>query len=543
MRMRRRHLDLRVVLCLAACAALSSCSSGGGTTYDPGPDLPESPAAASRFLTQATFGPHEQSLARVQQLGYTTWIREQMDLPPSLHRPELEARANGGESIQQAHRQEMWWRHAITAPDQLRQRMAFALSQIFVISDRAGALVNDTIGMAEYYDMLVRHAFGNYRELIEQVTLSPQMGNYLSHLRNRKPDATRNIKPDENYAREIMQLFSIGLVQLDPDGNVRRDGQGNPLPTYTQDDIVGLAHVFTGWTYAGSATFFSGQPNYRPMIPFEEYHDRNTKTVVGGVTLPADRDARTELTDFLDRLAAHPNVGPFLGKQLIQRLVTSNPSPAYVARVSAVWNDNGDGVRGDLGAVLRAILLDDEAKNGHRTDPTRLGKVREPLLKQSALWRAFRARAETGVYNYTNPEINLAQAALRAETVFNFYRPDHLPQGELAAAGLVAPEFEIISHTTITTQTNQLYLSTDRHIGAGGTTPTQILLDLSPEMGLAQDPGALLDHLDVLLLSGTMTTELRAILTAHVAGEADLRQRAADAIYLIVSSPEFAVQK
>src|SRR5688572_31945856 len=283
--------------CLVAWAPPAAFSGGGGGDRDsPGTDLPESRAAAARFLTQATFGPDAASLDRLQRLGYSTWLREQYEMAPSLHRPELEARAQGGESIQQAQRQELWWRHAITASDQLRQRMAFALSQIFVVSDRSGALVNDAIGLAEYYDILVRHAFGSYRELLAQVSLSPQMGRYLSHLRNRKPDPARNIKPDENYAREVMQLFSVGLVQLQIDGSVQRDTLGNPIPTYTQDEIVGLAHLFTGWTYAGSSSFYSGQQNYLPMQAFEDYHDRQSKTVLGGVILPADRDARVDLT-------------------------------------------------------------------------------------------------------------------------------------------------------------------------------------------------------------------------------------------------------
>jgi len=524
-------------------ASLLACSGGGGSSYEAGPDLPESEAEAVRFLTQATFGPDDAAIARLLQLGYSTWLREQMQLPASLHRPELEARAAGGEAIDQIHRQEMWWRRAVTADDQLRQRMAFALSQVFVVSDRAAALASDAIGMAEYYDLLLRGAFGSYRELLEQVTLSPQMGNYLSMLRNRKPDPARNIEPDENYAREIMQLFSIGLVQLEVDGTVRTDGQGNPLPTYGEDEIVGLAHVFTGWTYAGSTSFNSGTRNYRPMDPFEDFHDRQAKTVVGGVVLPQGRDARAELEDVLDRLAAHQNVGPFLGKQLIQRLVTSNPSPAYVARVAAVWNDDGNGARGALGAVLRAILLDEEARDGHRTMPTTFGKLREPLLKLTALWRAFHARNDEGRYPYTNPEINLAQAALRAETVFNFWRPDHQPAGRLAEAGLVAPEFELLTHSTITAQTNQLYTSVDRHRGAGGTTPTQVLIDLTREAGLAADSATLVDHLDRRLLGGGMSSEMRATLIAHLGLESDPLARAAEAVYLVVSSPEFAVQK
>ncbi|MEZ5964704.1 MAG: DUF1800 domain-containing protein [Planctomycetota bacterium] len=531
-------------MALAAAVLASACGGGGGgDSYAPGTDLPASDATAVHFLTQATFGADDASIARLHRLGYSTWLREQMEMGASLHRPELEARAGAGENIQQIHRQEMWWRRAVVAPDQLRQRVAFALSQIFVISDRASALNTDSIGMAEYYDILVRNAFGNYRELIEQITLSPQMGKYLSMLRNRKPDLARNIKPDENYAREIMQLFSIGLVQLDQQGNVVRDGSNQPIPTYTQEEIVGLAHVFTGWTYAGSTSFFSATPNYRPMEPFEDYHDQQAKNVLGGVIFPAGRTAREELTDFLDRLAAHPNVAPFLAKQLIQRLVTSNPTPAYVGRIAAVWNDNGASVRGDLGAVVRAILLDAEAMTGQIAAPTTFGKLREPLLRLSALWRAFHARADDGLYDYTNPEINMAQAALRSETVFNFYRPDHQPQGELATASLVAPEFEILTHSTITTQTNQLYTSVNRHRSAAGTAPDQILIDLQREIAMAADPVALVDHLNVLLLAGTMSVEMHAILVAHLQAETDLKTRAEDAVHLVVTSPEFAIQK
>ncbi len=519
------------------------CSSGGGPTGTVGSDLPDSAAAASRFLTQATFGPDTASIERLLRIGYTEWLREQLDAPLSLHRPELETRSFGGESIQQAHRQAMWWRHAMTAPDQLRQRMAFALSQIFVISDRAGALVNDPIGLAHYYDLLVQHAFGDYRALLEQVAVSPQMGNYLSHLRNRKPETGSNVRPDENFAREIMQLFSIGLVMLEQDGTVRRDGQGVPVPSYGQDEIVGLAHVFTGWTYAGSTSFTEGRPNYRPMMNFEEFHDRGTKVVPAGGLLSANRDAAAELSDLLDRLAAHPNVAPFMSKQLIQRFVTANPSRGYVARVAGIWNDNGQSQRGDLGAVVRAILLDEEAMTGHRSSPTTFGKPREPLLKQTAVWRAFHARADVGGYDYTNAELDWDQAPLRAETVFNFYRPDHQPQGGLASRGLAAPEYQILTHTSITAQTNKLYASVDRHRGAGGTDARQILLDLAPETALASDPAALVDHLNVLLLGGTMSLEMRTILIAHAEGEAELRARAADVIYLIVSSPEFAVQK
>ena len=531
------------VAVFATTLLIAACGGGGSDPYPPGTDLPADEAAAVRFLTQASFGADDASIERLQYLGYETWLREQQELPVSLHRPDLEARVASGEAVFQSHRQNMWWRRALTARDQLRQRMAFALSEIFVVSDRGSGLENDVIGLATYYDMLLEHAFGNYRDLLAAVTLSPQMGIYLSHLRNRKPDPARNIRPDENYAREVMQLFSIGLVELEQDGSVRLDGQGQPIPTYDQDDIVALAHVFTGWNYAGAISWNNYTANPRPMEPFEAFHDQQQKTVLGSV-FPAGRSAQQELDQALDLLAAHPNTGPFLGKQLIQRFVTSNPSPAYVARIAAVWADDGAGVRGNLGAVLRAVLLDDEAKNGPTLAATTFGKVREPLLLQSALWRALRARCPDQSYTFANPENVFGQAALRSSTVFNFFRPDHAPQGEIADANLLSPEFEILGHTTVTSTVNQIYTSVfNRRLGAAGTQQNQILIDPSVEVELAADPTALVDHLDRRLLGGGMPTNLRSVLLAHLAGESDPLQRALDAIYLIATSPQFFVQR
>lgn len=526
---------------------LAACGSGGGAgeggSYQSGPDLPETPAEAVRFLTQATFGPDDADLARLQQLGYTSWLQEQHDLPAALHRPELEARAAAGVTINHHHRQGVWWKHVLTGRDQLRQRMAFALSEIFVVSDQSDALGGDYLGTAEYYDLLGRHAFGNFRGLLEAVTLSPQMGKYLSHLRNRKPEAGSNLRPDENYAREVMQLFSIGLALLNQDGTVRLDGNGQPIPTYTQEDITALAHVFTGWHYAGATHWHTFTPNWLPMEPWETYHDTSHKTILG-TAFPAGRTAREELAAVLDLLAAHPNVGPFLGRQLIQRFVTSNPSPAYVARVAAVWHNDGRGVRGNLWAVLKAILLDDEARNGHRHAPTTFGKLREPLLQQSAMWRAMRARCDDGNYTFNRPETTLGQAVLRSPTVFNFFRPDHAPQGVATNAGLLAPEFEIVGHTTTLTIVNQLYASIYWYRrGNASVQPVDILIDTAVEEGLAADIDALLDHLNLRLLAGTMSPEMRTILRENLVQETNLVRRAQDAIYLIVTSPEFAVQK
>jgi uncharacterized protein (DUF1800 family) len=480
-------------------------------------------------------------LQRVQQVGYSAWLDEQMATPASLHRPLLEVQAQGGPALQPYDRQAMWWKRALKAPDQLRQRVAFALSEILVISDQNDSLGADVAGCAEYYDILVRNAFGSYRELLEQVTLSPQMGKYLSHLRNAKPNPVTNTRPDENYAREIMQLFTIGLFELNQDGTRKTNG-GQPIPTYGQADIVGLAHVFTGWNYAGSPGWFTVTPNYLPMEAWENYHDTAPKAVLGA-TFAAGQSAQQDLEQALDLLCNHQNMGPFLGRQLIQRLVTSNPSPAYVARVAAVWANDGTGTRGNLTAVVRAVLLDSEARTGHEV-AANFGKVREPLLMQTALWRALGATSPSGSYRFDRPEYVLAQAALRSRTVFNFFRPDYAPQGEIVAAGIAAPEFQILDHNSSITAINQIYRAMfERLLSDPNSSPDEILIDIAPFEVMAEDVDALLDWLDARLLSGAMSANLRAILSAHLTAITDMRQRATDAIYLVASSPEFFVQK
>lgn len=522
---------------------LAACGGGGGTDAGTQPvnDYPETEAEAARFLTQATFGPDTADMQRVAQVGYSAWLGEQMAMPASLHRPQLEQIQQGGTIVQPFHRQAMWWKRALTAPDQLRQRMAFALSEILVISDTVGVLGADVLGCTEYYDILVRNAFGSYRELLEQVTLSPQMGKYLSHLRNEKPNPVTNTRPDENYAREIMQLFSIGLFELNQNGTRKTSG-GQPIPTYGQQDIIGLAHVFTGWQYAGAPYWWSSTPNYLPMQAWPEYHDTAAKSALGA-TFAAGQTAQVDLAQALDTLCNHPNVGPFLGKQLIQRLVTSNPSPAYVQRVAEKWADDGNGQRGNLAAVLRAILLDPEARTG-QTVAANYGKVKEPLLMMTAIWRALEATSPSGAFRFDRPDFAFAQAALRSRTVFNFFRPDYAPQGEVAAAGLVAPETQILDHTSAITTINQFYRAMfERVLGELGAPQDEILVDLGPLTALAADVPALLAWLDTHLLLGGMTEDMRTILTAHLEAITDMKQRAQDAVYLVASSPEFFVQK
>src|SRR5258705_4684635 len=361
-----------------------SCSGGGSGGLVPGPDPPASQEQAARFLTRATFGPSPADIDKLAVIGYTAWFAEQVHAPASLERPTVEAWRAGDPNTSQDQRLMMWWRNAIQRTDQLRQRAAFALSEIFVVSDVAGTLRDDPVGTAEYYDILVRDALGNYRTLLEDVTKSPAMGKYLSMLKNQKADPAHNIRPDENYAREALQLFSIGLDQLNPDGTPALDAGGERIPTYDQSVVEGFAATYTGWDYAGATNWDWPQENYRPMEPWEDYHETAAKTVLDGVVLPAGNTAQQDLTAALDLIFAHPNVGPFIARRLIQLLVTSNPSPAYVGRVAAVFADDGTGVRGNLLAVFKAILLDTDAVNGAADHPDTFGKLREPILRLTA---------------------------------------------------------------------------------------------------------------------------------------------------------------
>src|SRR5215471_2322312 len=367
--------------------ALSACSGGGmnGATSSPPPPPPPPPPPvvsandAARFLTQATFGPTDSSIGAVVANGYAGWITAQLNTQAAgNHRAYIDLRtqqivaADPKAKVQQAQFFETWWREAVTGPDELRERVAFALSQIFVISMQDATVGKDIRGVADYYDMLTANAFGNYRTLLEKVTLHPQMGIYLTSLANQKENTATGLLPDENYAREVMQLFSIGLYQLNSDGTTIKDSSGNPVPTYSHDDIAGLAKVFTGMSWyspsPSTTTFFGGaaDPNrdWKPMSFYPSFHSVSSKTFLG-TTIPAAGvpDIASDLKIALDTIFNHPNVGPFIATRLIQQLVTSNPSPAYVGRVAAVFNDNGAGTRGDLGASVRALLLDAEARD------------------------------------------------------------------------------------------------------------------------------------------------------------------------------------
>lgn len=536
---------------------------------------------AARFLTQATFGVRQAEIDALTTKGYAAWINEQMAVPMSSHRTETMADFNrnqtsGGVGTRNVetqaypfpggqHRQAAWWSIAVKGPDQLRQRVAFALSQILVVSDTNGNLANWQEGTANYYDILAEESFGNFRTLLERVTLNPMMGIYLSSLRNAKAtfDSRGNTitLPDENYAREIMQLFTIGLHELNPDGTLRLDPAGQPISTYTQETIAQTAKVFTGWAYtnktavnptANTTLFRNTVGNYvEPMSLWPAFHDDTAKTIVGNKLLPAGQGGIKDLSDTLDALFNHPNTGPFISRQLIQRLVTSNPSPSYVYRVAQAFANNGAGVRGDMAAVVRAILLDYEARSATVAATATYGKMKEPLLRATALLRAFGGTSNSGRITIFNPEGNLAQAALRAPTVFNFYEPNFVLPGAVAAAGLYAPEFQILTDTTALTQPNFYY----QYIYATRSTTDMnqqtVGLTLNDWLPVSRTPAQLVGMLNNILAAGGLskasTDRITAAITAMPAGTAtntanDL-ERVRSAIYLVITSPQAAIQK
>jgi uncharacterized protein (DUF1800 family) len=525
---------------LCAAALLTACGGGGGdgnggTGGGGTPAITRGEAAT--FLRQASFGPTRAEIDRVIASGYAAWIDQQLAQPASLQAPALRAL---GRAPTQEDRIDLWFRHAVQGTDQLRLRVAFALSQILVVSERS-ALGQFPTALATYYDILNQQAFGNFRELLEQVTLSPAMGVYLSHLGNQRPNPALNIRPDENYAREVMQLFTIGLVELEPDGRVRRDAQGQPVPTYDQAVVENFARVFTGWMFAGSASF--GQPSFdfdAPMQPFEGFHDKGAKTLLRGTTLPANQAARADLEAALDNLFQHPNVAPFISRQLIQRLTSSNPTPAYVARVAARFNDNGRGVRGDLGAVVRTILLDEEAR---RPAADAAGKLTEPLLRLTALWRAFDGRSASGRYRLNNADILVGQGPLRSPSVFNFYRPDFAPPGEMRAAGLVSPEMEIANEASLAYMANVLAFGTFAANANASPAPDDIVLDTRDEAALAGNAAQLVDRVADELAGGAISATLRseAIAMVERLPVNAAAARVAEAIHTIITAPEYVV--
>jgi uncharacterized protein (DUF1800 family) len=526
---------------------------------------------AARFLQQASFGANEAEIARVKQLGFTKWIDEQFALPVSSHLEHLDRMAlfrgaqqkllelsrtadtlglpgammpMTGAGLETEDRLYTWWTLAMTAPDQLRQRVALALSEILVISDRNGSPLRQfPRGCTNYYDLLTKAVVPGrpYASLLEDVTLNPVMGTWLTMLRSTKT------RPDENYAREIMQLFSIGLEHLNQDGTFKRNSAGNTIPTYSQDEIRELSRAFTGWTYAGSRSFTwtSTADLINPMMAFEDQHDRGQKVIVGGATVPAGQTAAQDVRRCVQVLAAHPNVGPFMAKRLIQRLVTSNPSPAYLFRVSQVWENNGKGVRGDLCAVVKAILLDREARTPSSAPGS--GKLSEPMIRLTRVMRALgRAPSSNppllGRYLMRSALSEFGQWPLQPPTVFNFFTPNYAPPGALLDAGLTAPEFEITTELTATDTANYFFdaVSNGFRTNAG----SRITLDLTALTSLWTTPEALFAKIETLLLGRPMSADLRSALQSlHSLHTANPTTGVRTMLQLLTASPEFVTEK
>jgi len=536
---------------LAAVAGLplnaqAACNDGQAVTQTPSGLVVTNPDVASRFLQMASYGPKQNDVDYLSGMTIDAWLDQQIAYEPSCHYPLLMQTSNP-ESRDQ--RMEIFWKIALTGRDQLRQRLALALSEVLVVSEVGSDLPQ--VALAQYYDQLVVNGFTTYKQVLRYVAQSPAMGRYLSMLGNQKADESKGIRADENFARELMQLFTIGLVQLNQDGTPKLDASGNTIPSYTQADVEALARVMTGWNFAGTteANFNTPTANWiDPMVPVEAFHDTGEKIFLGKV-IPAGQTARDDFKVAGMMLYNHPNLPPFISKQLIQRLVTSNPSPEYVKRVAKVFINDGQGVRGNMVAVVRAILTDEEALGGISANAS-FGKQREPLLILSHLWRATNAYPPNGTWNYDWPDSWIGQAPLTAPSVFNWFRPSYTPPGALADADLVAPEFQTLNDASLTRNLNELFTRVywNHNAKADGYDPNQIVLDTRSLLPLAQsDVAGLVAKLERLLVPGSLTSDQRQALIDYLAsvplesGSSAGAQRVTDALYLMISSPSYSI--
>jgi len=587
---------------------------------------PFNDADAARFLAQATFGPTDADIAHLRAIGYQAWLDEQFNATASSELAFVNwvsgtlGQSTGSDTVLHS-----WLLGALGGPDpqdfatlhidQLRQRVAFALSEIFVISKQNTLIDQHPDGLAYYYDILSNDAFGNFRTLLEDVTLSPEMGIYLNMLGNPRANLSKNLHPDENYAREINQLFSIGLEMLNDDGTLKLSG-GKPVPTYDQAVVTAFAHVFTGWNWADCTSGNFGGCGYHgldfqtQMAPFALHHDDGTDAAndivskqllnyqdaanggidaVNGGVLAAGGTPQSDLAFALDNIFNHPNVAPFISKQLIQRLVTSNPSPAYVQRVTKVFRNDGANVRGNLQAVVRAILLDPEARYGQFWNPTTFGKLREPVLRVTHFWRAmgaqhvcasvsYQAGTFVNPYRYAGSVTGdglsdtvyghgIGQAPMNADSVFNFFKPGYAPAGEMAALGLIGPEFQINTDTLITNSTNSTggkSWSLDVSNACGGsddprgnikiTRSQDYALAGSANGGAADPADNLVDAYNIRFMSGQMSPFMRQTLLNALTPLSSSNynsnsfanwklERISMALWLIETSPEYMIQK
>jgi uncharacterized protein (DUF1800 family) len=525
--------------------------SGGGT--------PSTAADTVRFLNQATFGPTAPMLSYVQNVGIAAFLEEQFAAPITGYpnfpyypqtapqtctynsmAPTSAASLCSRDNYSLFQVQLHMFQNALTAPDQLRQRVAWALSQIMVTSGLENQMA---YAMGDYQQILLNNAFGNFRDILYQVTLSPEMGNYLNMVNNDKANPKLGTSPNENYARELMQLFSLGLSQLNIDGTPVLDSSGQPVPTYSQATVTAFAAIYTGWSYAplpGVAQGKSSDPVYwgAPMVAFEANHDETSKTLLNGYVTAAGQTAETDLNTAIDNIFNHPNVGPFIGGLLIQALITSNPSPGYVSRVATAFNNNGQGVRGDMKAVLRAILLDTEARGDVSTNPS-FGHLREPVLFMTGVLRALDGASDG---EYLSSQANtMEQEVFFSPSVFNYYPPNY----NIPGTTLLGPEFGIQNAATTFARAN--FVNTLVFGTGSAADPTVVgsigtSVDMSSLIAIG-DPVQMIGQINTLMFAGNMSAGLQnAILTAVLAYPAtDLLDRARTAVYLAVTSPQYQV--
>lgn len=545
------------VLGLSGTALLAACGGGGGTSttaaITPDNSLANNLALtdAARFLRQASWGGTSNEIKDLAATGQQGWLNAQFNAPQgqSLTRWLIEKGFNDASVSSNVNGdggwvQSIWWK-LFSATDLFRQRAALALSELFVVSHLGLPFSWRNFAIANYWEILEANALGNFRTLLENVTLSSAMGTYLNMKGNQKYDAKTGRSPDENYAREVMQLFTIGLYQLNIDGTLQLDAQGKPIESYDNADIQGLARVFTGWNTATGtdATGELANAAYRhglPMMLTASLHSPEEKKFLG-VTIPAGTAGIESLRIALDTLFQHNNTAPFIAKQLIQRLVTSNPSPAYVARVAKLFVNNGKGVRGDMKAVWTAILMDTEARLAN--PPASFGKLSEPMIRLLQWGHTFRATSTDGAWTlgYTDAETALGQMPMRSPSVFNFFRPGYVPPNTLAAAqNLVAPEFQILTEPTVVGYIN--------YMAGTVNNARNIKADYSTEKALATDPTALVAHLNLCLASGALTSTsqsliVNAITSISAATETGLLNRIYAAVLMVMSSTDYLIQR
>ncbi len=555
---------------LASAALLAACGGGGGGSSDPGtaspatPDPAPSPPSAAppsrrdaaRFLSQASFGATgaPQVDALVTQ-GFDAWLTAQFAKPAAVHMDYLNSQRGrdqmAGETprISEEMSYEAVWQQWLTGEDQLRARVSWALLQIFVISNIAPDI--RPAAMSSYMDMLNRNAFGNWRTLLQDVALHPAMGYYLNMLESGKENASKGTHPNENFAREVLQLFSIGLIQLNADGTPKLDPAGKTQPTYDETVVKGFAKAFSGWSFGALDTskntqFHNHDDNIEglwvvPMKAWANYHSPGDKQLLDGKTLTAGQTPEQDMKDALDAIFQHANVPPFFCRQLIQRLVTSNPSAAYVGRVAAVFVNDGSGARGNLKAVVRAVLLDAEARGD--SPAANVAKQREPVIRFANMLRGLGAKSASGlnrIQYLDSSDDALGQSPLLAPSVFNFYSPAYRPAGPIAAQGWVAPEFQISGETAVAGSLN-FFADLFNSGGYGWPEEHRLKLDLASLAAL--DAAALVDRLDLLFFNLGMSSSTRERLTTLVGAVKGKTDKVKAALIVTALSPDHVIQR